>query len=74
MGKPYSRLRHALDDADISRQDIANRLGRSIVYVNQRFRCEFPWTMSDAYEILEMLKEPAEKLAELFPNERIKRC
>ena len=72
MAKPYSKLRHALDDADITHADIAVKLDRSTAYVDQRFRCEFPWTMQDAYIILEMLKEPAELMAEYFPNVKIK--
>lgn len=72
MAKPYSKLRHALDDADITRADIAREIGRHQTYVDQRFRCEFPWTVEDAYTILGMLGEPAGRMTEYFPNEKIK--
>ena len=72
MPKPFSKLRHTLDDMDISRADIARRLERSSSYVDQRFRCEFPWTLKDAYTILEMMGEPNVRMTEYFPNEKIK--
>ena len=71
MAKPYSKLRHALDDADISREDIARALGWSESYVHQRFRCEFPWTIEDAYIILSMLNISTSEMAEYFPNEKM---
>ena len=73
MAKPYSKLRHAMDDADISREDIACKLKCSRAYVDQRFRCEHPWTMKDAYTVLDMLKIPYSEVSEYFPNEKIKR-
>lgn len=72
MAKPYNKLRHALDDADITRADIAREIGRHQTYVDQRFRCEFPWTVEDAYIILAMLQLPAGLMTEYFPNEKIK--
>lgn len=73
MAKPYSKLRHALDDADISREDIACKLKCSRAYVDQRFRCEHSWTIDNAYTILDLLKIPHSEMAEYFPNERINR-
>jgi len=70
MAKPYAKLRHALDDADISRADIQQRLGRGkgLTYVAQRFQGERPWTLDDAYVILDMLGEPPNRIAEFFPR------
>ena len=73
MAKPYSKLRHAMDDADISREDIACKLKCSRAYIDQRFRCEYPWTMKDAYTVLDMLKIPCSEISEYFPNEELKR-
>ena len=72
MAKPYRMLRHAMDDADISRADIAMAIKRHPTYVDQRFRCEFPWTVKDAYIILDRLNVPASEMAVYFPNEKIK--
>jgi hypothetical protein len=68
MAKLYSKLRHALDDADIDRPYIAKTLGVSNSYVGCRFVGRYPWTVEDAYKILDLLGEPAEKMTEYFPK------
>lgn len=67
MAKPYSKLRHALEDADIDRADICAKLHKSPTYVAHRFTLHQPWTLDDAYSILEMLGEPSDKLPYYFP-------
>lgn len=68
MAKPYSKLRHAMDDADIDRKAICAALDKSTTYVAQRFQRKYPWTIEDAYTILGMLGIPAEHMAEYFPR------
>lgn len=68
MAKPYSKLRHAMDDADIEREDICRALGKSTTYVAQRFQCKYPWTLEDAYIILGMLGIPDGCMVEYFPR------
>ena len=68
MARPYSKLRHAMDDADIDREAICKLLGKSTTYVAQRFQCKYPWTIEDAYQILTLLQIPAGQTSEYFPR------
>lgn len=68
MARPYSKLRHAMDDADIDREAICKLLGKSTTYVAQRFQNKYPWTIEDAYLILSMLQIPAAQMTEYFPR------
>lgn len=68
MAKPFSKLRHALDDADVSRADLAARLGKSRSYVDERMRGERAFSIHDAYTIIEVLDVPVAELASYFPK------
>ena len=68
MAKPYSKLRHAMDDADIDREAICKALDKSTTYVAQRFQRKYPWTMDDAYAILHLLQIPESSISEYFPR------
>ena len=68
MAKPYSKLRHAMDDADVDRAAICKALDKSTTYVAQRFQCKYSWTLEDAYGILRLLNIPAGLIAEYFPE------
>ena len=68
MAKPYSKLRHAMDDADIDREAICKALDKSTTYVAQRFQCKYPWTIEDAYAILQLLQIPESSISEYFPR------
>lgn len=68
MAKPYSKLRHAMDDADLEREDICRALGKSTTYVAQRFQRKYPWTIEDAYTILQLLQIPEGMMTEFFPK------
>lgn len=72
MAKPYSKLRHAMDDADIDREAICKVLDKSTTYVAQRLQCKYSWTVEGAYRILNMLGVPDAQMVEYFPNEKIK--
>lgn len=68
MPKPFSRLRHALEDADVTRVDIAEKLGKSRSYVDERLRGERAFSIRDAYTIIDVLKVPVTELATYFPR------
>ena len=68
MPKPFSKLRHALEDADISRVDIAVKLGKSRSYVDERMRGERAFSIRDAYAIIDVLNAPVTELAAYFPR------
>ncbi len=68
MAKPYSKLRHAMEDADIDREAICKLLGKSTTYVAQRFQNKYSWTIEDAYQILTLLQIPAGQMSEYFPR------
>ena len=72
MAKPYRMLRHAMDAADRTRDDLSRALGRSATYISQRFQGMRSWTLDDIYIILDMLNVPASEMAVYFPNEKIK--
>ena len=71
MPKPFSKLRYAMEEADVDRADIALVLGRDVSYVNQRFRCMYPWKLDEIYAILDLLKIPYALMAEYFPKEKV---
>ena len=73
MPKPFAKLRYAMEEADIERADIANAIGREISYVNQRFRCMYPWKLEEMYIILDLLKASPSLMAEYFPKEKVAR-
>lgn len=67
MARKYQKLRTALFEAEIDQATVAYKLKRSSRYVSERMTGKYPWTVEDAYLILEMLEEPKERLTELFP-------
>lgn len=73
MPKPFAKLRYAMEEADIDRSDIAYAIGRETAYVNQRFRCLYPWKLDEIYAILDLLKLSPSLMAEYFPRERVDR-
>lgn len=65
----YHELRAKLYAYRFLYRDIAERIGKSVSYVSLRFEGKSDWTVDDAYLILEMIDEPAEKLSFYFPPE-----
>jgi len=72
MAKPYRKLRHKMDDMDVSRKDVAKQINRHVTYVDQRLRCEHSWTIQDAYRILKFLNVSPDEISDYFPDEKIK--
>lgn len=63
----HTALRKALKQQDIDNKYLGKLLGRSVVCISQRLNAKQPWTLDEAYEILEALSLPYEKLHVLFP-------
>lgn len=65
--KRHKRLRAAMCAAGVTGQDIARRLDCSGNSVSARMTGRVPWSMSDAYTILDMLGLPSDQIYTYFP-------
>lgn len=74
MAKPYKRLRWELSEQDIDQSDIAARWGCSTSTVSNKLTAARPFRITEAFDLLEMLKIPQERFAEYFPIEDIKKA
>ena len=68
MAKPFYKLRFDLGEKEITQEELAKALGRSVGYVNRRLAGTASWTLSDAYRILDILDKPDSQLMEYFPR------
>lgn len=57
----------ALARNDRRAEDIANVLGKSNSYVSSRMNGRYPWTLDDAYIILDFLNLEAADILKYFP-------
>lgn len=67
MPKPFSNLRHAMDDNDIDQSYIARRILRNPRYVSERMCAYKPFTLNEAYTIMKILNIPHDQLHVYFP-------
>lgn len=65
--KRYKRLRAAMSAAGVTGQDIARRLDCSGNTISARMTGRVPWSMSDAYMVLDMLSLPSDQIYTYFP-------
>lgn len=64
----FRKLRTKLYDLDIGQAYLAKKLGVSQQSVSNRMRGKYPWTLDEMYIVMDLIKEPAEKLHEYFPK------
>ena len=68
-GKRFKRLRAELSAIDIDAEYLAELLGReNRYYIERRLRAEYPWDLTEMYQIMEILRWPIERMPELFPK------
>ncbi len=67
MKRPFAKLRHAIEDADLSHSEFASRIGIGHTALSQRLNCRKQWTLGEMYAALDTLKLPHSELSEYFP-------
>ena len=65
--KPHAKLRGALVAANIDQKYLARKLLLSRKCVSQRMTGKYPWTMDEAYAIMDLLRIPYDQMALYFP-------
>lgn len=71
MKTRYIDLRNALRDAGITHAALAAELGISETSMSFRFSGRYPFTLEEAYKILDLLERPYSDLPRLFPKDGI---
>lgn len=71
MKTRYIDLRNALRDAGITHLEVAKALGISETSMSFRFSGRYPFTLAEAYVILDLLGRPYSDLPRLFPKDGI---
>ena len=66
--KKYSYLRERLMRLDIRYSDVAKHIGKSDAYITNRMTGRYPWDMNDVYLIMDLINEPVEYIADVFPG------
>ena len=67
----YVELRNAIRDAGIYQAEIAARIGLSETSMCHRMQGKYPFTISEAYAILDIIDRPYTDLPRLFPKDGI---
>ena len=67
MIKPYRRLRFELHERDIDQSVLAGRLGRGDSYISDRMTGKSPWSLREAFELMQIIDAPLEQIADYFP-------
>lgn len=73
MAKPYRRLRFELHERDLDQAAVAQRLHRCDSYVSFRMNGKTPWTLREAFELMQMIGAPFERITDYFPPEDVLR-
>lgn len=69
--KPFWDLRMKLKEFDISYRELRTLLNvGSVNYVVDRMNGRTPWSVADAYRLLDLIGEDESKLTHYFPRER----
>lgn len=68
--KRYPYLKERLSQLDIQRSDLGKHLERSDGYITSRMQGKGDWTLTEMYQIMELIGEPAEYLHLVFPRDR----
>lgn len=67
MTRKYSYLAGRLRQLDMTQGDVAKRLGLCSAAVSDRFRGRTPWTLWEAYEVLDLVGAEPSELPIYFP-------
>lgn len=67
MGNKYLFLAGRLKQLGLKQGDVARELELSDVAVSHRFLGKTPWKINEMYQVLDLCREPPEKLHEYFP-------
>lgn len=65
----YRKLRGKLREMGIDQKYLAGFFGISQASVSHRFTGSVPWTIPEAYTIMNLIQEPCERLHEFFPRD-----
>ena len=68
----YLKLRVALIENAMNMKDLAECIGMEQQSLRNRFSGRAPWRLIEAYNALEALHIPPQKLSEYFPKEDVK--
>lgn len=66
--KPYTALRRLCKAEGYDYTALSERLGKGKNYIVERFGARQPWSMDDAYIICDALRQPYDRIPELFPR------
>lgn len=66
--KPYFKLRQQLFALGLTQEELCREIGRGEQYVSFRMSGKKPFTVDDAYKILELLEIPDYRFTEFFPK------
>lgn len=64
----FSALRIAIAGMGLIQDDIADFFGLSKASVSSRFTGRIPWSLTEMYQLMDLIKEPDEKLNYYFPR------
>lgn len=67
MAEMYTVLQRQMKERRINASELAEIIGKSPSYVSTRFSGAQPWTMDDAYKIMEVMGINAKHISKLFP-------
>lgn len=68
MSGLFRKLRGEMVAQGIDRPYLAERLDKSLCYIDYRFSGRHPFTQNDQYGIMDLLGIPYERLHEYFPK------
>ena len=68
MPKTHARLRGLMMQNDYDQHQLARKLGIGITNMNQKINYHTPFTIEEAYTILDLFGVPTEQLHEVFPR------
>jgi hypothetical protein len=72
----HSALRAKMAEYDVPQRELADGIGKCLVYVNQRFNASngAMWTLTDVYRITCFLGLLTSQIAEYFPDYSLTGC
>lgn len=68
MAKLFRALRTEWTARDLDQTYWAEKLGRSQAYISRRMTGKEPWTLDEAYIMLDDMGLPPERIVDLFPR------
>ena len=66
--KYFRKLKTLMFDKEVDQTYIAEKAGKSIGYISNRFQGKLPFSMDDVYTIIEILEIPQEEALTEFPK------